>query len=146
MAARLTSTDIRRFLAALGERVGAPTDLYLLGGGALCLLGSARFTQDLDYVGLSEAAKPDDLAQVIDTLAAEMGIDVEIALSKLDRGHEADLQDVEFHARAGLVDLDRLADMVRDARQLATAFDLDGPGMVARLSAIRARVPPPSQA
>ena len=146
MAARLTSTDIRRFLAALGERVGAPTDLYLLGGGALCLLGSARFTQDLDYVGPDQATQSDDLAQVIHTLAAEMGIDVEIALSKLDRGLEADLQDIEFLARAGLVDLDRLADMVRDARPLATAFDLDAPGMVARLSAIRARVPPPSQA
>lgn len=69
-----------------------------------------------------------------------------IALSKLDRGHEADLQDVEFLARAGLVDLGRLADMVRDARPLASEFDLDAPGMVARLSAIRARVPPPSQA
>lgn len=77
MAARLTSTDIRRFLAALGERVGAPTDLYLLGGGALCLLGSARFTQDLDYVGPDQATQSDDLAQVIHTLAAEMGIDVE---------------------------------------------------------------------
>lgn len=42
---------IYAFLKALGERYPQPATLFLLGGSALCLLGSPRPTLDIDYVG-----------------------------------------------------------------------------------------------
>lgn len=176
MAARLTAADVQRFLAALGSRIRTPSDLFLVGGGALCLLGSARFTQDLDFVGPAPPAPDDEFTRTIHALAEELAIDVEsvpiqlfapipagaemrhrlvgtfgslrvlvfdpytIALSKLDRGLEADLQDVEFLARAGLIELDQLVQMASDAARFATEFDLDVPGMLSRLAALLNRL------
>lgn len=42
---------IEEFLARLGGRYPKQATLYLLGGGALILLGSSRDTLDIDYVG-----------------------------------------------------------------------------------------------
>ena len=47
----MESDQIRAFLSALGNRYSRPAQLYLLGGSALCLLGSPRPTVDIDYVG-----------------------------------------------------------------------------------------------
>lgn len=49
--AAVTESQIEEFLIAVGEQCEPASMLYLLGGGALELLGSARPTVDLDYVG-----------------------------------------------------------------------------------------------
>jgi hypothetical protein len=45
----VTADAIRELLRCLGERWRRHAVLYLLGGSALCLLGSPRETRDLDY-------------------------------------------------------------------------------------------------
>ena len=37
------------FFEQLGEQITEPVTIYLLGGSALCLLGSLRETLDVDY-------------------------------------------------------------------------------------------------
>lgn len=73
----LNSSDILEFLNRLGTRVQRPYDLYLLGGGALCLLGNTRRTLDIDYVGSDLPNRNDELASAIHSLAHEMRIEVE---------------------------------------------------------------------
>jgi hypothetical protein len=71
----LSDHEILRFLEQLALRYTEPIKLYLLGGSALCLLGSPRRTLDIDYVG-------DDLhlntfQKTIAQLAHEMKLEVE---------------------------------------------------------------------
>jgi hypothetical protein len=47
----LSADNLHRLFAAVGARLAQPSELYLLGGGALVLLGSPRRTGDLDFVG-----------------------------------------------------------------------------------------------
>ncbi len=47
-AGGLTAADVEAFLQRLGERVQEPATLYLVGGSAMCLLGSPRRTLDND--------------------------------------------------------------------------------------------------
>jgi len=125
----ITSQALRQFFERLGESLTAPADFYLLGGSALCLLGSTRETLDVDYS--IEDASPETEA-VLRKLAIELKLDLEsvplgefiplpphadqrhrlvgqfgnasvyifdlysIALSKIARGFEADLEDVKF--------------------------------------------------
>ena len=42
----LATTEIETFLHRLGEHYPHPANLYLLGGSALCFLGSPRRTMD----------------------------------------------------------------------------------------------------
>jgi hypothetical protein len=44
----LTPNALLDFLQRFGERYADAGDIYLLGGSALCLLGSTRQTQDVD--------------------------------------------------------------------------------------------------
>ncbi len=140
----VTAVNLRSFLQRLGERYPGPATIYLLGGSALCLLGSPRVTLDVDYI--VEVA-PEDAARfqaVLAELAAEMRLDLEdvplaefiplppkarerrravgrfgqldvyifdpysIALSKIARGFEADLEDVAFMLRERLIEFDKL--------------------------------------
>ena len=130
--APVTATNLESFLQHLGERWPGPVTLYLLGGSALCLLGSPRVTLDVDYmveVVEKDAAR---FQAVLTELATEMQLDLEdvplaefiplppgawerrcaigrfgqlevyifdpysIALSKIARGFEADIEDVVF--------------------------------------------------
>ena len=140
----VTATNLESFLRHLGERCPGPVTLYLLGGSALCLLGSPRVTLDVDYI--AEVVEEDAARfQVILTeLATEMQLDLEdvplaefiplppgawerrcsvgqfgqlavyifdpysIALSKIARGFEADLEDVVFMLREHLIEFDEL--------------------------------------
>jgi len=73
----VTSVNLRAFLQRLGERYPDPATIYLLGGSALCLLGSPRATLDVDYA--FEIA-PEDKARfqaALAALAAEMRLDLE---------------------------------------------------------------------
>ncbi len=140
----VTSVHLRAFLQRLGERYPGPATIYLLGGSALCLLGSPRATLDVDYT--FEIA-PEDEARfqaALAALAAEMRLDLEsvsldefvplppgarerrravgrfgqlevyifdlysIALSKVARGFEADLEDVVFMLRERLIEFGEL--------------------------------------
>jgi hypothetical protein len=138
----MDNSQIRSILHRLGERVPASSQLILVGGGALALLGSPRLTIDLDFVG--EDASPNELHRIIMQTAKELKIFVEpvpverfiplpdgssernihigqfgnlevyvadpysIALSKLDRGFDTDLDDVVFLVEHGFVDLHEL--------------------------------------
>ncbi len=140
----VTSAHLRSFLQSLGERYQGFAAIYLLGGSALCLLGSPRATLDVDYtIEVATEDRPRFQA-VLTQLAAEMRLDVEdvplgefiplppgaherrrpigrfgqldayifdlysIALSKIARGFEADLDDVVFMLSEHLIDLDEL--------------------------------------
>jgi hypothetical protein len=73
----VTATDLKRFLKSVGERFSHPATLYLLGGGALCLLGSPRVTLDVDYT--ADVAEGDEahFQNVLAEVAAEMRLEVE---------------------------------------------------------------------
>ncbi len=140
----VTAANLKLFLQRLGKRYPGPATIYLLGGSALCLLGSPRVTLDVDYT--IEVA-PEGAARfraVLAELAAEMQLDLEdvplaefvplppgarerrrsvgrfgqlaayifdpysIALSKIARGFEADLEDVVFMLREHLIEFDEL--------------------------------------
>jgi hypothetical protein len=73
----LNAKDIKNFLYRLGERFTETATLYLIGGGALLLLGSQRTTLDIDYVGSDYPLPTDKLASTIQSLAMEMKIEVE---------------------------------------------------------------------
>ncbi len=44
-----TRDVIQSFLEELGRRCDYPAEIYIFGGSALILLGSSRFTIDVDY-------------------------------------------------------------------------------------------------
>lgn len=169
--ATITIDHIRAFLTEVSRRHTQPDTLILLGGGALCLLGSPRATLDIDYVGhdLHKSA----LQQVIDQVAKEMQLDVEavpidefvplpdeaqarrlpfgqfgsievaildpytIALSKLDRGFDIDLEDVLFLLHQGLIQLEELERIVETAIVDAQEFDLNPDAIHEHLQAVR---------
>lgn len=62
-------------LQILGARVPAGSQLVLIGGGALALLGSPRHTVDIDFVG--DDLHPSALHQSIIEIAKELRIHVE---------------------------------------------------------------------
>lgn len=157
----LTTTEIEQFLARLGDLYPNPANLYLLGGGALCFLGSPRRTVDIDYTLSHLKTDSEKLTKMIETLAHEMRLELEsvpieefiplpdgsnqrhqwvgqfgmltvyvydpytIALSKLARGFESDLQDVLFLLRQHIITLDRLTQYVEDGIPQAWDFEID---------------------
>ncbi len=170
----LNDAALLPLLAELGRRLPQPARLFLLGGGALLLLGSPRPTLDLDYLG-------DDLHKAdwqisLERLAGELKIDLEavplerfiplppgaslrhifvqrfdqlevyifdpyaIALSKIERGFDNDLDDVVFLIRSGYVDLDRLSEMLAAAMQRAAEYDLHPDTARQHLEVVRGRL------
>jgi hypothetical protein len=63
---------IRAILNLIGERVATPSNLILIGGGALALLGSPRLTVDLDFIG--DDISPDDLGKTVMQVAKEQNV------------------------------------------------------------------------
>lgn len=169
--APITSDHIRALLTEVSRRYQEPATLYLLGGSALCLLGSERATLDIDYVG--HDLQKDALQQVIDQVAEELQLDVEavpidefvplpsgaytrsvpfeqfgaiavsildpytIALSKLDRGYDTDLEDVLFLLHQGLIQVEQLQGITEEAITEAQKFALDTEGIRERLRFVR---------
>jgi Nucleotidyltransferase of unknown function (DUF6036) len=165
---------IQAFLKALGLRYPYSAQLYLLGGSALCLLGSPRPTLDIDYVG--DDLKKDALQKVMDEIAGEMGLDVEavpierfipvpvnkserslrvgkfgkidvyifdpysIALSKIDRGFDTDLDDVIFLIRRGIVDFEELNQITTSALAQSRKYDLNPTEILAHLQELKNRL------
>lgn len=156
--AYLAEATILTFLEEVGKRYSQPAELLLLGGGALCLLGSPRPTQDIDYVG--DDLTKSELQICIDQVAQDMGIVVEavpisgfvpipedadqrkvwvgrfgavrvhildpysMALSKIDRGFDTDIEDVVFLIRQGFVQFDQLRGLIGEALTQAGEFGL----------------------
>ena len=137
----VTSLALEQFLQDLGSRAACPMALYLLGGSALCLLGSTRETLDVDYTIDPESP---DVKTLIAQVADESKLDLEfvplaefiplppeseqrrrfvgrygqmdvfifdlysIALSKIARGFEADIDDVLFLLAKDLISFEEL--------------------------------------
>jgi hypothetical protein len=158
MGQSLARDEIRAFLERLGEQYSQPFELYLLGGSALCFLGSQRRTVDIDC---TIEAMPSELEAAVDDVARELHLEVEIipidefiplppaastrhqsvgnfgnisvyvydpysiALSKIARGFETDIQDVLFLLHQGLIDLDKLSQYVEESLPVAWNYDID---------------------
>lgn len=154
----LAEETILAFLEEVGRRYAQPAELLLLGGSALCLLGSPRPTLDIDYVG--DDLSKSELQQCIDQVAQDMGIVVEavpiagfipiprdadqrkvpvgqfgavqvhildphsLALSKIDRGFDTDIEDVVFLIQRGFIRFDHLRTLVEEALERAGEFSL----------------------
>ena len=71
----MDNSEIQSILQTLGERVPPHSQLILIGGGALALLGSPRLTVDLDFVG--DDVHPSKLHRSIMQVARELKIHVE---------------------------------------------------------------------
>ncbi len=169
--ASIETNKIRTFLEELGSRHLEPAILFLLGGSALCLLGSPRPTLDIDYVG--DDLKQDDLQRTMNQVAHDMQIEIDavpiaqfvplpagaqerslsvgrfgkidvyifdpytIALSKIDRGFDTDIEDVVFLIHHNLVTFERLETIVLAALEHASEFDLNPETAHTHLQAVR---------
>jgi hypothetical protein len=71
----LDNSEIKSILQTLGTRVPSGSQLVLIGGSALALLGSTRLTVDIDFVG--DDIDPNPLHRVIIEIAKELKIHVE---------------------------------------------------------------------
>jgi hypothetical protein len=154
----VTTLALETFLNKLGDRIAKPATLYLLGGSALCLLGSPRETLDVDYA-LETGTK--EIEKAINALAAELKMDLEavplaefiplppdpksrrllfgrygqldvyifdlysIALSKIARGFESDLEDVQFLLDQNLIALRELEGYFQTVLPDAPRTDID---------------------
>ena len=158
MGQSLARGEIQEFLEQLGKQYSKPFDLYLLGGSALCFLGSQRRTVDIDC---TIEAMPSDLEAVIMNISQILQLEVEIipidefiplppaastrhqsvgkignisvfvydpysiALSKIARGFETDIQDVVYLLQQGTIEMDTLTGFVEQALPEAWDYDID---------------------
>jgi hypothetical protein len=154
----VTSVALQQFLQKLGEQFTQPAKLYLLGGSALCLLGSPRETLDVDY---SLEPHSPEFKNILRQISSELRLDLEsvsladfiplppnsekrhrflgrhgqvdvyiydlysIALSKIARGFESDLEDVEFLLLQKLIEWDELEAHFKSILPHANKADID---------------------
>ena len=161
----VTSVALQQFLQRLGEQFSHPAKFYLLGGSALCLLGSPRETLDVDYSletpSAPEGAGTGEIEQILKRLSSELHLDLEsvplaefiplppnaekrhrflgrygqvevyiydlysIALSKIARGFESDLEDVEFLLGQNLIEWGELEEHFKSILPRAKKADID---------------------
>lgn len=154
----VTSVALQQFLQRLGEQFHHPAKFYLLGGSALCLLGSPRETLDVDY---SLETPSREIEKILKQLSSELRLDLEsvplaefiplppnsekrhrflgrygqvdvyiydlysIALSKIARGFESDLEDVEFLLGQRLIEWNELEAHFKSILPRAKKADID---------------------
>jgi hypothetical protein len=147
----ISRTSIIEFLNRLGGQFPSTASFYLLGGSALCFLGSPRETLDIDYTT--------DLD--IHQLASQLKLDVEsvpigefiplppdatarrrfigrfgnmdvyifdlysISLSKIARGFDADIEDVLFLLKQRLISFELLEQFFQIVLPDAPKLDID---------------------
>lgn len=68
----MNNSEIHAILQKMGARVPAGSELILVGGSALALLGNARPTIDIDFIG--DDVQPTAFHQSILQIAEELGI------------------------------------------------------------------------
>jgi hypothetical protein len=71
----VTARVLQAFFQRLGEQLIAPATLYLLGGSAMCLLGSPRETLDVDFTFENP---PPEAEAILGILAAELELDLDL--------------------------------------------------------------------
>ena len=166
----ISSNQIDHLLTEIGKHVTTPASLVLLGGSALCLLGSERPTFDIDYVG--HDLYKSELQRVIEQVAEALRIPIEavpidefvpippgadnrririgqfanivvhvldpytIALSKLDRGFESDIEDILFLIVHNHITVEELEQIVNDALARAGEFDMNPQNIQAHLQTV----------
>lgn len=164
--------ELQSILTIIGERVPASSQITLIGGSALILLGSARLTVDIDFIG--DDIHPNELHQQILQIAKELKIHIEpvpferfvplpdgnekraisvgkygnltvsiadpysIALSKVDRGLESDIDDLIFLIKHKHIELNELERIVLQVVSKAGKFDLH-PDILAHLEDLKMR-------
>jgi hypothetical protein len=169
----MNNAEIQSMLQTLGERLPSKSQLILVGGGALALLGSPRPTIDIDFVG--DDVNPSKLHRSILEIARELNIDIEpvpierfvplpegsdnrkiyvgqfgninvyvadpysIALSKLDRGFDTDLDDIVFLIQKNYVVLGELEHITKNALGQARKFDFH-PEILEHLQELKSRL------
>ena len=158
MVQGLAATEIRQFLERLSEEYTKPVKVYLLGGSALCFLGSPRRTVDIDCTA---DVTTEEFELTVEAVAQELKLEIEIipieefiplpaaaqsrhksvgqfgnlqvyvfdpysiALSKLARGFDADIQDVLFLLQSEIINLGDLSRVVEEALPRAWDYDID---------------------
>ena len=75
MGQGLATEEIRRFLGQLSRAYVEPVKLYLLGGSALCFLGSPRRTMDIDCI--TDVATQ-EFELTVQSVAQELKLEVEL--------------------------------------------------------------------
>jgi hypothetical protein len=171
----VTSIVLRTFLKRLGELYPHPVEFYLLGGSALCLLGSPRETLDVDYTFESGPDQAQAFQTALEQLGVEMKLDLEsvplgefiplppdarqrrrfvgrfgnldvyifdlysIALSKVARGFEADIEDVLFMLEEKLIAFDELEHLYQIILPQAARSDINPREFQAYFSEVRKR-------
>ena len=174
----VTSAAIQQFIQRLAERYGGAGTLYLLGGGALCLLGSPRETRDVDYTFEVAPEATARFRSALAEVAVELQIDLEdvpiaefiplppeaserrralgrygqldvyifdpytIALSKIARGFEADIEDVVFLLGTDVIEFAKLERLFEAILPKAPQADIDCKEFRAYFEEIRRRVTP----
>ena len=171
----VTSIMLKTFLQRLGERYPNPAEIYLLGGSALCLLGSPRETLDVDYTFEISLEQSQAFQAALEQLGAEMKLDLEsvalgefiplppeayqrrrfvgrfvsldvyifdlysIALSKIARGFEPDVEDVLFMLTQKLIAFDELERLYQIILPQAARSDIDPKEFRAYFEEVRRR-------
>lgn len=152
-------SKLQSVLEILGQKSPANSELILLGGSALILLGSSRQTIDIDFLG--DDVSPNSFHQSILEMAKELKVIMEavplerfiplpegheernifirnfnnlritvadpysIALSKLDRGLDSDMEDILFLIKNSFININDLEKMTNKALQRSREFDLN---------------------
>jgi hypothetical protein len=174
MEQSLATREILIFLDRLGKRYPLPVKLYLLGGSALCFLGSPRRTVDIDC---SVDNPTEEFQETVEAVANELHVEVEIipidafiplppktvdrhqkikqfgpievfifdpysiAISKIARGFETDIQDVLFLLKQGIIEPEPLSKFVEDAYPVAWDYDIDPNEMRTHFEVLMALIP-----
>ncbi|MEA3439344.1 MAG: DUF6036 family nucleotidyltransferase [Chloroflexota bacterium] len=74
----LAQEEILAFFNKLSQYYDSPANIYLLGGSALCLLGSPRRTIDIDITLDSSLENKIELDEAIKSVADKMHLELEI--------------------------------------------------------------------
>ncbi len=172
----VTSQALKNFFERLGKAFPGSGKFYLLGGSALCLLGSPRATLDIDYTFTLEGADPKSFEALVEQLANELRLDLEsvplaeflplpsdayqrrrfigrygnldvylfdlysIALSKIARGFETDLDDVVFMLREELINLAELERLFQEVTPAVGKFDINPKEFTQYFAEVKKRV------
>ncbi|MEY2817288.1 MAG: hypothetical protein RL275_751 [Chloroflexota bacterium] len=169
----MDNSEIKSILQSIGDRVPPSSQLILVGGSALALLGSPRLTIDIDFFG--DDVHPSDLHKIIMQAAKELQVHVEpvpldrfiplppdgikrniyigqfgnlevfvadpysIALSKLDRGFDTDIEDIVFLIQTQHINFDEFERMFQEALPQAEKYDLN-PNILEHFQELRNRL------
>jgi len=164
----ITAAALQALMQGLGERCSQPATLYLLGGSALCFMGSPRQTLDLDYMAeTSTEAGHEFQKALVDLEEVPIGEFIPlpastaerhqlvgrfgqitvyifdpytIALSKIARGFESDLEDVLFMIQTGVIRYAELEQHFHEILPRAAKSDIDPREFRAYFAEIRHRI------